>query len=335
MNIGIITRCDTTGLGIQGKEFYDHIPCKALVVDVSHVNQTMPQNHGWYPGAPVWYYTRTARFPAELMKEFLMGLDVLVAFETPYDYSIFSLARLMGVKTVLQLNYEFLEYPSSLPLPDLFAAPSKWHWEDIPSPKTYIQVPVNTSKFQPQEKERTFVHIAGKPAVHDRNGTHTFLNCLKFVKSQINVVVRCQQRVAIPPVPKNVTITAEFSNRPNYSENYTGGVLVMPRKYGGLCLPMQEAIAAEMPVITTDISPNHFWLPPDWLVPAAKTGSFRCKKVIDIYEANPRLLAAKIDQFCNQAYYRQAMEKCREIKQAISWENLLPAYLQMFADLKG
>ena len=335
MKIGIIARCDTTGLGIQAKEFYDHIPCKALVVDVSKVNQGMKQNHDWYPGAQIWYYTKAGRIPVQMIKDFLDGLDVMVTFETPYDYSIFSLARLMKVKTVLQLNYEFLEYPSKFSPPDLFAAPSLWHYPEIPDPKVYLPVPVAAEKFTPRWREKTFVHVAGKPAVHDRNGTQVFLNCLKYVKSEINVHLYCQTAVSVPDVPANINLETHFGNKENYAENYQGGVMVLPRKYGGLSLVVNESLAAGMPVIMPDISPNNEWLPKEWLVPAIRTGSFMCRKPIDIFEAESYALAAKIDELAeNEVSFLNSLKAARMGLES-SWEAMKPRYLEVFRGLVG
>lgn len=328
--VGILARCETGGLGIQSKEFYDHIPCKALIVDVSRVNQTMRQNHEWYPGAPVVYYTKNNRFPVDVVKNFLKDLEVLVCFETSYDPTIYALCRLMGIKTILQLNYEFLDFPSSAAAPDLFAAPSLWHYDEIPDSKLFLPVPVAAEKFSPAYKANTFVHIAGKPAIHDRNGTNTFLSALKYVKNDINVIVKCQQPLKTPTdIPSHINIKYDFANHPNYWENYTGGVLVMPRKYGGLCLPVNEALAAAMPVIMPDISPNFTWMPKEWLVPAKKSGSFQCKKKVDIYETDQIALAAKMDSFCNYDYYCDMTTTASKLAQGISWETLLPKYYEV------
>lgn len=233
--IGIFARCDNTGLGIQSKEFFDNIPCDAIIVDVSRIGNTMPQNHQWYKDSKVIYYTNTRRFDPKDIKDFINNIDTLVCFETPYDFSLFPLCKSLNTKSVLQLNYEFLDWPSGYYPPDLFAAPSMWHYEEIPERKIFLPVPVNTKKFSPQKKEKTFLHIAGKPAIHDRNGTNVFLSALKYVKSDISVIIKCQRQIHIPKdIPSHINITYDFINRDNYWENYNGGVLVMPRKYGGL-----------------------------------------------------------------------------------------------------
>jgi len=329
MRVGALCRMDFTGLGIQSKEFFDHIPCKALVIDSTKLSGTI-QNPHWYPGQKIFKIDTWLKIPIDVINEFLNDIDILITFETPYDYSIFDTCRKRGIKTVLQLNYEFLEYPSKHPLPDLFAAPSLWNYELIPTPKMFLPVPVNVNHSVPDRQEKTFLHIAGRTAVHDRNGTLPFLRSLQYVNNRIKVIVRGQHHITLPRVPSHVKLIQDFTNKENYLENYTGGVLVMPRKYGGLCLPAQESIGFEMPVIMTDISPNNTWLPKEWLVPAHKGNSFKCKTHVDIYEVDERQLGAKIDEFCDSDFYNKAVEKAKGLKERISWEKLLPTYQKLF-----
>lgn len=333
MRVGLIARCDNTGLGVQSKEFFNHIPCKALVIDFSGMVpglDLLTPNLDWYPGQTVfkWGSQHNLRgdIPRHIIAEFIKDIDVLFAMETPYDYNIFEMCRQRGVKTILQLNYEFLDFPSGLPAPDLFAAPSLWNFENIPGNKTFLPVPVNTRNFTHARKGKTFVHIAGRPAEHTRNGTDTFFKSLQYVENEIDVIVRSQCPINIPAVRSNVNLIIDFTNKKNYFENYTGGVLVMPRKYGGLCLPINEAIAAGMPVIATDISPNNTWLPADWLVSSNHVTSFQCKKHVDVYEADPIALAKKIDEFCNPEFYDAAITKSFRMRDVVSWEKLLPLY---------
>ncbi len=339
VRIGIVTRCDQTGLGIQGKEFFDNIPCKALVIDVSPISQSK-QNLDWYPNQMVYRLSKLGQgtIPEGLIIEFIKDIDVLITFENPYDYNIFDICRKHGVKTILQLNYEFLEYPSNLPSPDLFLAPSLWHYDDIPNPKWCLEVPVNLNHFTPIKKHNTFVHIVGKTAVYNRNGTDTVMKCLRYVKSPIKLVIRSQQRIdfaqmANGDIPYNVSLIISHENRPNYYDNYDGGVLIMPRKYGGLSLVYNEAIAAEMPIISTDISPNNIWMPKEWLVPATKKLTFKCKQQVDVYEADLEALAAKVDEYCDKVFYEKQVSVASDIKRTISWDKLKPDYYRLFEDL--
>lgn len=345
MRIGLIARCDFTGLGIQSKEFFDHIPCKALVIDFSAMapplKDILNPNLDWYPGQTVfkWGSTHNTRgdIPREVISEFIKDIDILFAMETPYDYNIFEMCRERGVKTILQLNYEFLDFPSFLPPPDLFLAPSLWHYNDIPEPKKYVPVPVNTKRFDfPGLNQNTFMHVLGRQAAYDRNGTEILLRSLRYVKNNITLRIKTQMPLQVSKaiIPSNVDLFLDYSNKKNYSENYFhGGVMVMPRRYGGLCLPFHEAIAAHMPVITTNISPNNSWLPEEWLVPANHEHSFNAKKRIEVFQADPIALAEKIDQFCDKEFYSNAVARAAEIKKIISWETLLPDYYETFKEV--
>jgi len=107
----------------------------------------------------------------------------------------------------------------------------------------------------------------------------------------------------------------------------------MPRKYGGLCLPINEALGAEMPVIAPNISPNNLWLPKEWLTPAHQSIKLKARQVVDIYEPDLKALAQKMDQFCDTDFYDSARGKAKELKESISWDNLLPLYTKTFQDL--
>lgn len=342
MRIGLVARADSTGLGIQSKEFFDHIPnCKALVIDSSQLPGACSihrSDYSKYPGQMQFPmrpgFGMTGAIPDIIIQEFIKDIDILFAMETPYDYNLFSRCRQRGVKTILQFNYEFLDFPSHFPPPDLFAAPSLWNYDLVPDNKVFLPVPVNTDKFTPVRKLNHFVHNVGRPAIHDRNGTQTFLNALRFVKNEITVTLHSQQPIPIPiKPPDNVSLVPEFGNTENYHDNYNGGVLVLPRKYGGLSLPMNEAIAAEMPVITTNISPNNIWLPEEWLVESRTAGTLRSKKTLTYYEADAERLAEKIDQFCDESFFNTAVEKTKQLKETISWKTLLPKYMETFENL--
>lgn len=341
MRVGLIARADSTGLGIQSKEFYDHIPnCKALVIDSSRLMSLalLAPDYEKYPGAVVHSmrpgHGMYGSIPHSVIEEFISDIDILFAMETPYDFNIFEMCRQRGIKTILQFNYEFLDYPSSLPYPDLFAAPSMWNYDHVPGNKIFLPVPVNTDRFTPKKERGLFVHNVGRPAIHDRNGTQTLINSLCFVKSEITLIIHGQQPIPIfSKPPSNVNLLPDFGNNPNYYDNYPGGTLILPRKYGGLSLPMNEALAAEMPIITSGISPQNLWLPEEWQVMAWLSGVLRSKKTVDYYECYHEQLAAKIDEFCDPDFYDAAVEKAQQLKETISWKTLLPKYMETFENL--
>lgn len=342
--VGLIARADSRGLGVQTHAFYRAMqPAKTIVIDCPSAQPLTP-HFARFPDATIVHGWPTARDFSQLLD----GLDAVYTAECDYtrDGLLYGLAERMGVKTVLHLNWEFFDHARNpnLPRPTLFAAPSMWHYDEIPDPKMLLPVPIEMDRFTnlcpPAASATRFLHIVGRPAVHDRNGTRDLLAALPYVRSPITVTIRCQDPAYVPSllnprmIPANVELVIQSADLPNYWDCYVGAdVLVMPRRFGGLCLPVNEALGAGMPVIMPNIEPNG-WLPPDWLVPATKSGSFMAKVRIDLHTTDPRALAAKIDQFASdRTFYAEAQTQARDLAKRNSWEALLPEYQRVFASL--
>jgi hypothetical protein len=341
--LGLIARADNRGLGIQTWEAFRHLkPAKTMVVDCPS-QKPLALHLDRFPGATVVRGFPTARD----FREFLRDLDVVFTCETPYSYDLFRVADDMAVRTVLQYNFEFLDYLRSpeLPRPTLFAAPSPWRYGDVPfQNKTHLPVPIATDRFTqaPSGRHRAvnFLHVVGRPAIHDRNGTADLLSALAHVCSPITVTITCQDKdyvrdlAARVTIPANVNLVLNGGDRANYWDNYVDqDVLLMPRRFGGLCLPAQEAIGAGMPVIMPDIEPNT-WLPDSWLVPASYADTFIARTEIDVYSVHRKALAMAIDRFAtDEAFFAQARATAAEIAHHCSWESQRPVYDATFANL--
>ena len=73
--------------------------------------------------------------------------------------------------------------------------------------------------------------------------------------------------------------------------------MVLPRRYAGLCLPMNEALLSGLPVFMPRISPNNVILPDKWTVEANKIDEFKAKAIIDVYDVDPKALAKTVDEY--------------------------------------
>src|SRR4051812_11901543 len=135
MRLGLIARADNSGLGVQTWEFHRHMhPAKTLVIDVGHLyNDTTHTNKRTnlerYPGAMIH---KGWSPPSDVLTTFLDGLDLVFTAETPYGRELIPLAQQRGVKVVIQPNWEFFDFTHQ---PDLWAAPSLWHYDEMPHPK--------------------------------------------------------------------------------------------------------------------------------------------------------------------------------------------------------
>jgi len=315
-------------------------PHKTLVIQPAW-NPGLVFNPAMYPGAEIY----KSCYPANrvdndpVLDNFLVGLDIVFTCETPYNFWLYVRARERGVKTVLQYNYEFLDNlaDSSLPAPDLFAAPSLWRWEDVPfRNKVFLPVPVSRDvlPFQKREQLRTILHIAGIPAIHDRNGTGLLLEAMRLLPSGVDVCLRLRTQARFDnPCPARIEMI--HASVDEYWKLYNQeDVFIMPRKFGGLCLAMAEAASCGMPVIAPAIDPQIRYLPGRALLPARKSKSFVARTSVDVYETTPQLIARKIVELYKEPGLVAALSaQSDRYADSISWERLKPLYENTFARL--
>lgn len=354
MRIGLIARADNSGLGMQTWEFYNHMrPSKTLVVDMGghNGNKSYPER---YPTGAVW----SNGIPTiGAINEFLQDLDVVFVAEAPYNYYLYHRAKEMGVKTAVQYNYEFFDwflYPD-FPTPDMLIAPSKWHYDTVEAwarergiRHQYLHCPVNRIKlpFQERTSFKTFLHVAGRAAAHDRNGTITVIECAKYLHSDAKILLHFQgeqgighqvthtisdyaDMIAQHNAKGNIIVRHEEID--NYQDIYKGGdVLVLPRRYGGNCLPLNEAISLGMPVLMPAISPNTEFVEHTWLMPAEKVGEFTPRTTIDIYGVHPQSLAGKIDEFAEMDAEQARAHSliANSLAEKIDWSEMKREYME-------
>lgn len=308
MRLGIIARCDNTGLGNQTYNLVKMLnPDKVMLINSFSFNRNKqyPERYNGYNCIHV------RGFPdREQISQFLKEIDVVITCETFYNNSFVDLAKQKNVKTVLQYNYEFLDYlqKPNLTLPDVLISPSMWnidHVSELFGDKAqviYLPPPIETENF---EKSRTnnlikdhnkILHVAGKSAAKDRNGTQSIVEMLKYSKSDYEIVITTQSPLEIKCDDPRLTIDA---SSPLHSQDLYNGfdAVVLPRRYAGLCLPMNEALVSALPVFMTNISPNNQILPESWLVKSQKIDTLMTRIMLDVYEANPKELAKTIDLY--------------------------------------
>jgi len=352
VKLGLIARADNSGLAVQTWEFSRHLnPVKTLVIDVGHLHNTTDHSNkrtflDRYPHAMIH---RGWEPDAATIHQFVKGLDVVFTCETPYSRPLIPIAHQHGARVVIAPNYEFLDKTLQ---PDLWAAPTMWHWDDIPEPKIHLPVPIALDRVPrtphpnaenprgaTEVNNAHFLHIVGRPAVHDRNGTAQLIEALRNVEAEITLTLRCQHATYLNEidtrrVPPNVILNLESRDVDNYWELYSrGDVLIMPRRFGGLCLPALEALGAGMPVIMPDIEPNNTWLPAEWLVPAHHAERFHAMQPVDVYTVDHEALAAKITQFTDSDFRRLAKKQAIAIAHENSWEALTPRYKEVLGAL--
>lgn len=306
MSKGIVCYCTEQGLGRQAKSFFDN----GLVQEVFIQPHSTYVNHTeWYPNACKSY------------EELLSKVSEVWFLETPFNWDYVKQAKEKGVKTVLFLMYEC----SRLLMPvDVLVGGSimeRIHFGDsvkvipVPAPKEI--------KWRKRIRARVFVHNAGHGGLGGRNGTKELLEAMKYVKSPIKLIVRTQNPSFKSSDPRVEIRTGDFPYETLFDE---GDVFIYPDKFGGSCLPVQEAFSAGMMVMASARIPHTDWLPNAPLIPVKHyTREIIVEKIFDCAVISPIEIANAIDKWYNKdiTEYSLAGKKWAEEN---SWEVLKQKY---------
>lgn len=343
MKVGLVARGEDRGLGILTWEFARHVqPERTLLIDMGPLSGGFQPHLERYPDATVVPFDGQ-ELPEHTVREWLEGLDVVFSAETFYDWRLVAWAREAGVATVCQAMPEFYRHWSCPELPDPTAwwAPTPWLIDRLPERTRMVPVPVALDRVQHLHQERAesaplrVVHVAGHRAMGDRNGTTEVLVALGHARGPMDVKLITQDR-RLPSQRtgrRGVNVRRQLSGVGDYWDLYADAdVLVLPRRYGGLCLPVQEALGAGLCVVMTDAEPQRsYW--PVVLVDVRERGHLETGGgLVPLVTAEPIQLAATLDRLANnpeEVATRKAA--AREWATANSWDALLPTYLAELA----
>ena len=168
----------------------------------------------------------------------------------------------------------------------------------------------------------TFLHVAGHRAVGDRNGTELFVKALRFLRHPCKVRLVGQDGALPLPelLPRHVELEANHGGVVDRWDLYRGAdVLVSPRRFGGLSLPVIEAIGMGLVVLMTDCEPNREW--PIIPIPAS-VGKGRQTPfgLIRTHDCRPRNIAAEMDRLSED---RQQIVSAQARRSRVDEEKLL------------
>lgn len=287
--LAIICRSDYSGLAFQTRELVKLLdPAKILLIDSTPFNGR-EQHPEWYDEEIT---TVSKGFASnELLDEFLKDIDVLLTCEVPYNDNLYRMCRMRNIRTILQPNAELNPHilDRTLDLPDVFVLPSPWleaETRDIGVETFIVKPPIieprDFNQHIPKEKGSLKVlHFGGRRAAHDRNGTEIVKALQKIDGIEIDIHDQSQNEVE--------------DQRELYERGHH--VVLIPRRYGGLCLPMLESLSYSLPVIMPNIEPNRQELPSDWLVNANYGKVIKTKHRIETYDAQPESIETVLKVF--------------------------------------
>lgn len=349
MRFGLIARADDRGLGIQTWEIARHLrPDRVLVVQMPADQEQLVQ-----PDVTRFLdiVDQVAVVHAESMGDpsavdpWLHGLDVVYSAETFYDWRFCDRARRLGVRTVLHCNPEFWKHwrpeHQGDPLPDVIWTPTDWQLDHPNMPKVdrVVPMPVPIDRWpEPRECESgpiRFLHINGHNAMADRNGTRALFMAMRRMTQPAVVTVTTQRQVLTAPgrLPRHVAYRRVLGNQADYWSLYPGhDVLVLPRRYGGLCLPANEAAGAGLALVLPDVSPNAHWPGPKIPTTGARQLDVPLG-LIDCHEPDIAQLTATLDALAaDPDLVRVTQQLSRDWAVKHSWDALEPLWREALLD---
>lgn len=278
----------------------------------------------WYPDAII---TEWAGYTAPISDEAttaLLSCDCILTFETTYAPDLFEQAQARGVASVIMVNPE-LWRPHETEHATAVWVPTAWRNELIPRAEL-VPFPVALDRFAGFVPGDKFLHLGGHKARADRNGMEIAIRAARH--AQIPMTVTTQDRIRFDG---RGIILGEAKE--DYWEMYDGhGVLVMPRKYGGLSLGVQEALAAGLAVIMSDTAPNRDW--PVALVPCQRTQKLKMPGgIIDIYETSREGLADEMRRMLDLDYRSEFQARGKAWAATHSWDYLKAEWLARLAEV--
>lgn len=330
--LGLVARADQGGIAAQTWQFARRMrPDRILVVHTEHTNRGIADPALYKAFGEV----RSCRHaPRRQDANWLCnGADVIFTVECFYGREIPWLAQQFNIKTVIQGN------PEMTGMGELFTqmlAPTTWRTDALPGDVRILPFPTDhdlmAPKDLPSSEIRTLYHVSST-AMCDRNGTELLLAALPHVRHEIKLLIRGGKRGKREYIG---LVQVEWLGHHDgmFFEHWPGeaDALVLPRRYGGLCLPMQEAATLGLPIVTLDVDPQREWLPTASLVPAHVSSTEHMRGgTFDVYSCEPRRLAGVINQMIEDPETARYMaERSRAWAKAISWDALSEHYTDVF-----
>lgn len=335
MRVGTICYATTQGLGVLAKSFYD----AGIITDVivfRHPHRDRPSHMEWYPeGTPE---LRSRPFGGPAVDEFLTRVDVVLFFETPFDWSFLLLCRDRDVPTILIPMHEW--YPENPPHQfDKIISPSLLDQDYFPG-SSFIPIPVDPSRWKQRTKAVRFLHNGGHLGCREHKGTRQLLEAVPRLDSTLQLTIRSQNARGLRSIVQEALNSREFPNlrielgEIPYKDLWEGyDVLVAPEKFNGISLPLIEARTEGMLVITTDRYPMSTWLPNERKGPLIPVSSERKARTtgghLEFTESivDPQDIAQMMNDWHNRDISDYSLSG-RQWAEENSWDALKPRYVE-------
>lgn len=327
---GVIGRADRGGLAAQTRGVAEHLPVDAaMIVDLGQSNRGPLDLGSWRRLVPE---IRVVQNPPtdDDVRWLVDQVDVLYTAESTYHPGLNAYCHERGVRLVVHANAEIHDPVASGYEAELWA-PTNYRLDLLPRWTQVVPMPVDlaAAPAEPPALGRPLrlLHVAA-PAFNDRNGTALVLDALPFLDYDATLVIVGDDGQTYPERYGRVVIERQPTVDDRWSNYDNVDALVLPRRYGGLCLPMIEAASRGLPVVTLDLEPQCSWFTYP-LVPAHELRRVVMKGEPDghpIHDANPSDLAVAMNALADPETWQTWSSDAYAWATSLSWERQAPLW---------
>jgi glycosyltransferase involved in cell wall biosynthesis len=168
-----------------------------------------------------------------------------------------------------------------------------------------------------------------------RNSLHVLLEAIPLVKSRVEFLIRSQ--IPIPPISDTrVSVQMEEVNYENLWKE--GDIYLHLHRWDGLSLPINEAMAAGMPIIAPNFYPHNEFLPKELLFPIEATVReclLEGLREIDVHVILASTVAQKIDEVALMQEHEIALlsQAVNQLADKRSWSVLSSKFVETLNSL--
>lgn len=311
--LGLLARGDSSGISNQTEEVFRHLrPAKTLIVDLGQRNRGPFRPHRFVDRDHC--ETRVTFSPTpddDEIRWLVQDIDCLYIVETNTHSGLNRHCMENGTRLIVHANPELYDANYGEPPAEVWAA-TTWRLDLLPGTTRIVPHPVATDRIASREVTTVSraLHVPCQ-AMLDRNGTDLVEKAASRLRTEISV-----------HVPGQVD---------DYWNLWHGAdALILPRRYAGLCLTMQEAAAAGLPIVMLETDPNAYRTIPELLIPVTASDQHRMKGgMVDVYDADPYGVAEVIDRLADPDIVARGSAASRAWAEEIAWTRLLPTWQRL------
>jgi len=325
--LALIARADNGGLGNQTWEMANHLkPEKVLVVHSRHITRGHADVSRYVDSEAE--VRITPRGPTDAEARWLCyGIDKILTAETFYGTAIPTAARRRGVLTINHCNPEMFRATDTA---DVNLAPTDWRMDRLPKGTRVVPMPVVMASDEGWDGHRTICHVHSD-AMWDRNGTGDLLDALQYLHESTLVTI-LGGKAGYEEIGKATVIwLGPIQDSYKIAWKQMRGIFVLPRRFGGLCLPIQEAAARSRPIITTNVGPQNKWQGAALVPASVRSIETMPGGRFEVYQCSPRGLAHEIERVLT-IHGPLLAKRASEWASERSWEALGPLWTSICRD---